>query len=50
MSDSRLHDGVGDFDLSENYVNSFMSSQTVLNTPVTEIFSKSRRKRHFLCL
>ena len=46
MSDSSLHDGVGDFDLSESYVNSVMSSQTVLNTPVTEIFSKSRRKRH----
>ena len=46
MSDSSLHDGVGDFDLSESYVNSVMSSQTVLNTPVTEIFSKSRRKSH----
>ena len=46
MSDSSLHNDVGDFDLSESYVNSVMSSQTVLNTPVTEIFSKSRRKRH----
>ena len=43
MSDSSLHDDVGDFDLSESSV---MSSQTVLNTPVIEIFSKSRRKRH----
>ena len=47
MSDSSLHDDLGDFDLSESsesYVNSVMSSQTVLNSPVTEIFS--RRKRH----
>lgn len=47
MSDSSLHDDIGDFDLSESsesYVNSVMASQTVLNSPVTEIFSK--RKRH----
>lgn len=46
MSDSNLHDDMGDFDLSENsesYVNAVMSSQTVLSTPVSEIFSKRKR-------
>ena len=47
MSDSHLHDELGEIDLlegAESYVNSVMSSQTVLSSPVTEIFSK--RKRH----
>ena len=38
------HDDLGDFDLSESYVSSAMSSQTVLNTLVSDIFGS--RKRH----
>ena len=44
MSESCIHDDLGDFDLSESYVSSVVSSQTVLNTPISEVFGS--RKRH----